>query len=188
MAKSATDCDIERFEAEIGRILPTDYTKFLKTQNGEMGNNTFLDLDIENIEIGDIGTIFGLGVNQADDELSNRWKVWAYYDLAKYKEELKDYICFGTDDFGDLFLLNLDNQFVFYFTHERDVDSTGRVILTKIANSFSEFLAAAIDEDPIPWTGEDEKYWQETAKLRRIQNAKIQEEHRIRKLKKSSEL
>lgn len=124
-----TSHDIKLLELQIGKILPIDYIKFLKKNNGGRLEPSFFKTEHGEIE-GEVHFMFGI-TSQYIYDLGHNYKKWT--NLTN----LHNMLPIGMDTQGDFILLDLQNEEapIFLWLH----DSEDNLILA-IEPSFSSFL------------------------------------------------
>ena len=142
--KPATLEDVNRLQEDVGR-LPRDYVDFLTVQNGGRphpsvcksikGRNYF------------VSHLLALSY-----ELKFYLSITNYLDVYKGRIPSKS-LPIGDSPGGDVFLLDLrDEEFgaVLYWRHESESENDGSNYygnVSKVANSFSEFLSQFVGEE-----------------------------------------
>ena len=138
---------IEDFEKNIGKKLPDDFKEFMLENNGgcpeeELFTQNFNMINPETSEeiTQSIDIAEFMSLNDIEFE---------YDEIIDTGDIPQGYLPFGYTSFDNLFLicLNQDNYgAIYYVNHDFFDDSTGRFVISKICNSFSDFIESLVVE------------------------------------------
>ncbi len=131
---NASEEMINKFEQEIGFMLPEDYRKFLYEYNGGTAKKRYSTFFVEalNQEI-PLDVLFGLNVDQLDLQ---KWN-------DEYREDMLENTIIIGDDPGNglIVLINSLDKGVYYWDHSFYFEQSNEAENTYfIAGSFQEFL------------------------------------------------
>lgn len=179
--------ELREFEKEIGKTLPGDYRNFIVVWDGNLPEERFFRVNGgEEDDVYEVSEFFGF--SDTSSSLITNWDASKFYDLQDYRATLSSYIAIGADDTGGIILLDLQSDQIKLLAHDYSGANFEKMVgeecaILGIAHNFSYFRKYLLTEDEASDDAFDQE-WHETAEIRRIGNERIQEEHRLRKLKK----
>ena len=133
----ADEAKLNAAEAKLNAKLPKSYRDFLQTTNGGKPVNSKFRFKMKDGTEQDstVHYFFGLGSGRVGDLL-------AKFELFKERIPL-GHLPIASDPFGNLILIRLFGQDppVFFWDHEIELNEATGSNVSKIANSFSDFIA-----------------------------------------------
>lgn len=138
--------NIKEFEKALNIRLPQDYIEFLIKNNGGTpeGNLVFDFYDIGNSkEDSTIISFFEQIYLANNSSFKNNHIKAGYCALVDSRQIPPHFLPIADDVYGNIIFICTDGKDrgnVFFGDHELEVKETGYIVLSKIANSFTEFL------------------------------------------------
>lgn len=132
------ESDVINFEKKINHHLPNSYRCFLLNNNGgkpEKGIFSFKDTNRNKMDASQIQMLAYLGIRKRDD--TNH--LLYLYDMFN-KRIPKNYLPVGRDPGGNLILINLKNEKIYFWDHEFEEDIENNINVYYLADNFDDFI------------------------------------------------
>ncbi|MEL6451010.1 MAG: SMI1/KNR4 family protein [Pseudomonadota bacterium] len=190
--KGAIPLAVASFEQEIGKTLPAPYRSFLLKAFDDDREEMCFRANATGEEVWALSNFLRLDSESPYTDLARNWDPTQLYDLFAEKERLDQYIVIAEDDAGSKVLLHVESGEIWFLAHDWEVEDKSAWIgegmsFFKVQESFDLFLRYLCSPGEIYDDDTFDAQWFDEAEMRRVQNEKIQEEHRQRKARKAAE-
>lgn len=136
--------EIEKFENELNIILPNDYIDFILKNNGGTPEEDIV------FDYVDFITSKELGTDIREFFIFYKEREGTYDDIVKVNNILhetgqldKSYFVFADDSGGNIICMSIEGDHygqIYFGDQELEDPETGHIVLSKVANSFIEFI------------------------------------------------